>query len=221
MFKISKAASAVAESAGGNFIGESGIYDVKLNFVSGEVTKNGAQQVNFNIDYNGNSQVIYGPYISNNDGKENAIGMQLINKLGIIAGMEEGEEPDIEQQTHPVGKDKTPTEFAVITQFSDLPVKIRVQEEYTKYNGQIRSRLAIKSFFSEDGSSAEEIVNGTDAGTRLALEQEKYASNITYRDGLTPEDVAAWKASKRGGGNTSSGPAPATAAPAKKLFGQK
>jgi len=218
MFKISKKKEAVSESTGGKFIGSSGIYDVTIKFASGEVTKNGANQINFNVDYNGNSQTFYGTLVSNNNGSDNVIGQKLLNKLGIIAGMEDGEQPIVEQETHKVGKDNTPTEFSVITQFSNLPVKIRVQEEYSKYQGVIRERLVIQSFFSEDGASAEEIVNGEGAGTRLALEQEKYASNVTYQDGLTAEDVAAWKASKRSG---SSAPAPKAAAPAKKLFGSK
>ena len=219
MFKISKKEEAIKDTDASTFIGKSGIYDVVINFVSVEVTKNGATQVNFNISYNGNDQVIYGPYIYNRDGSENKIGIQLMNKLGIIAGMEDGEQPDIQQEVHNVGKDNKPVEFNVITQFSDLPVKMRVQEEYTKYNGEIRSRLVIKSFFAENGASAEEIVKSEEPGARLALEQEKYASNVTYRDGLTPEEVEEWKANKRS--NTST-PKPAqTNTPARKLFGQK
>lgn len=218
MFKVSKSKEAVAESNGSSFISDSGIYDVTINFASGEISKNGAEQVNFNVDYNGNSQVFYGPYVVNTDKSANVIGQQLINKLAIIAGMEEGDEPEIEQQKHKVGKDNKEVEFAVITQFSELPIKLRVQEEYSRYNGAITGKLIVKSFFSEDGASAEEIVNGTEPGVRLALEQDKYASHITYKDGLTADEVAEWKANKSSKSPT---PTPSTSAAPKKLFGQR
>jgi hypothetical protein len=59
--------------------------------------------------------------------------------------------------------------------------------------------MVIKNFFREDGASAEEIVKdeSEDFGKRLALESEKYASNVTYKNDLTPEDVEAWKESKK------------------------
>ena len=41
-------------------------------------------------------------------------------------------------------------------------------------------------------SSAEEIIAGEKQGERLAKVEEKYASNISYKDGVTPEQVAEW-----------------------------
>lgn len=213
-FRVSTSTEAVAESAGTSFISKSGIYDVTINFASVDVSSGGAESINFNIDYNGNGQTIYGPYVTDKQGNTLEIGAKLLNKLAIIAGMEDGDDFEIEEETHVVGKDNKEQEFSVITNFSDMPVKIRLQEEYSinPKTNEIQKRLVIKNFFRQDGASAEEIVKDADFGKRLATEQEKYASNVTYKDDLTPEAVADFFAAKKAGA-----PAPKPkAAPAKK-----
>jgi len=199
--KVNTNAAAVAESSGGSYISKSGIYDVVIKFASVDVSKNGAEQVNFNIEYNGNSQTIYGPWVTSKSGDPVEIGMKLVNKLAIISGLGMGDELEIDQETHNVGKDNKPKDFAVITNFTDLPIKIRLQEEYgiNPNTQEIRKSLVPKAFFREDGASAEEISNDTEIGKRLALEEEKYASNVTYRDNLTAEDIEAWLESKKSG----------------------
>lgn len=207
MFKISTSKAAISES-GSSYMGKSGIYPINIKFASVAVSKNGATSINFNVDYNGNSQTLYGPFVADREGKELEIGIKLINKLGIIAGMGEGEVPETELQEHPVGKDNKLQEFTVITNFSDLPCQVRLQEVYSRNpeTGEITSKLEIRNFFREDGASAEEIVNGTEIGKRLAMETEKYASNVSYVDSRkgagdapTPEEVAEWKAAKAEG----------------------
>jgi hypothetical protein len=207
-FKISTKSDAIAESSG--FVSTSGIYDAVINFASVDVSKNGATSVNFNLNIGGNDQTIYGPYVTDKTGKDLDIGMKLINKLGVIAGLTDGDELEIEEEEHAVGKDKTVKEFAVIQQFTDLPIKIRLQEEYSinPTTNEIQQRLVIKSFFrGSDGASAEEVVSGEDIGKRLTTEQEKYATNVTYKDDLTPEAVEAWRKAGRGK-STSAAPAP-------------
>ncbi len=203
--KIDTSKESIAESSGSSYIAKSGIYDVVIKFASLDVTRNGAEQVNFNIEYNGNSQTIYGPYVTKKDGNPSEIGMKLINKLGVISGLGNGDELTLEQETHNVGKDNKPKEFTVITDFTDLPVKIRLQEEYSinPKTNEIRKVMSLKSFFRDsDSASAEEITNETEIGKRLELETEKYASNITYKDNLTAEDIAEWRASKASGGTS-------------------
>lgn len=219
-FKVTTNHEAIQETGGiSSYIAKSGIYDVKILFASVDTSKSGAESVNFNLAYNGNTQTVYGPFVTNKDGEVNSIGAALINKLAIIAGMTDGDDFEIEEETHNVGKDNKPTDFAVITNFTDLPIKIRLQEEYSinPNTKEITKRMVIKNFFSESGASAEEIVNGTEAGVRLALEQEKYASHITYKDGLTEDQVTAWRDSKKSGSaGATPKPKAAAAAPNKK-----
>ena len=211
MFKISTAKDAIQSSGGSSYINASGIYDVIIKFASVDVSSGGAKSVNFNIDYNGNSQTIYGPYVYSKDGSPLEIGLKLINQLGIIAGLRDGDQPTIETETHNVGKDNKPQDFDVITDFTDLPIKVRLQEEYSTYNGQISKRLALKAFFSAEGASAAEIMaqeNGQSVEIGKDLQkQEKYKDNITYKD-CTADEVAAWKESKASGAPTSNKPAP-------------
>lgn len=198
--KISTSKDAVKDiGAGGSFISTNGIYPVTIKFVSLKETKNGAVEANFTFDYNGNSQTIYGVTIQNTNGDPNEIGMSLLNKLGVIAGLEDGDDLNIEEESHPVGKDQKVTEFNVITNFSDLECLLRVQREYTKWNNEIRRNLVIRNAFRADTASANEIVSGKDLGKQHALELEKYSSTSGYRDGVTPEEAEAWEESQRNG----------------------
>ena len=224
MFKINTSKAAIQQSGTSNYISNSGIYDITIKFASIDVSSGGAKSVNFNIDYNGNSQTIYGPYIFAKDGSPLEIGLGLINQLAIIAGLRNGDQPTIETETHNVGKDNKAQDFNVITEFTDLPIKVRLQEEYSKnLNGEIRKALVPKAFFSAEGASASEIMareegESVTIGKDLA-KQDKYKDNITYRDELTAELVADWKASKSNSGTPQAKPTPVAAnKPANSLF---
>ena len=221
-FAISRSKDAVAETSGSSYISKSGLYPVTLDFVSIATSKNGAQSLNFNIIHDGNPQTIYGQTIVNTDGKPNDIGIKFLNKLGIILGMDEGDELDIEEEEHAVGKDNKIQTFAVIQQFSGKEVIIHLQEEYSEYKGEIRKVMNIRNVFRADKATAEEIVNNADIGKRYAETEAKYADTVSYKDGLTPERVAEWKASKASGGDSKATTKPTTnKAPTGGLFGKK
>lgn len=211
MFKISTDKSAISSGSGSNYINKSGIYPVTIKFASVDVSASGAKSVNFNVDLNGSNQTIYGPYVYAKDGSPLEIGLKLINQLGIIAGLRAGDNPTIEQETHNVGRDNKPQDFDVITDFTDLEVQMRVQFEYDKYNNDITEKKVIKAFFSKEGASAAEIIaqeNGDAVKVGTDLEkQQKYAENITYKSGLTAEEVAAWKERKQNNGSNAAKPA--------------
>lgn len=215
-FKISTKKEDIAETSG-NYMNKSGIYDCVINFASIAVSKGGAESINFNVEYNGTPATIYGPYVTDKAGNDLEIGRKLIHKLGVIAGLSDGDELEVEEEEHTVGKDNKTQTFAVIQQFSGLPVKIRLQEEYSKYEGEIKKSMVIKSFFREDGASADEIINKTEIGKRLEQETTKYANNITYKDGLIPEDIENWAANKSSAKKVT----PTSTAPKKPLFARK
>lgn len=219
---VSKNQDAIKDTGGGAYINSSGIYDVVLNYVQVAPTKNGAYQLNFNVTNGGMAQTIYGPIIVGKDGKVNEITQNLLNRLCIIAGMEDGQEIETESAEFPVGKDQKLMEMEIIPELTDLPVKMRVQMEYTLWNNEIQERKNVKAFYREDGATAAEAESGENIGKRLAIDEEKYASNVTYRDGLTEEDVKQWIQSKSSGGSdNNSKPAPTAKASAKRpLFGK-
>ena len=85
----------------------------------------------------------------------------------------------------------------------------------------IQKRMVLKGFYrAEDGADAAEVVSGKDIGKRLATVTEKYASNVTYKDNLTPEAVAEWKKARAAGKSAPAKPAPTTAKPSASLFKQ-
>lgn len=203
LLSISAKKEDLQTSSGSSYISKSGIYPVKINFASVEESKNGATQVNFNFDYNGNAQAIWGPYITNNKGEANKIGVTLINSLGIIIGLGEGEDLTMEQETFKVGKDNKEKEFLIIPEFTEQEVLVRLQEEYSSYNGEIRKSMVIKAFYrAADNASAVEIANNTDKGVQFEKDR-KYVDNITYID-TTAEEVEAWKKAKADAANNTS-----------------
>lgn len=223
MFKISTSQDAIKDASGASFIGGSGVYDVTINFASVNVTKNGAERFVFNVDYNGNNQTIYGPIYKKVDGTYNDSGVRTYMQLGVIAGLGDGDQFTISKESHKVGKDQVEQEFDVVDELAELPVKLQITAEYSIYEGQIQENLNIRSFFREDGATADEIINDGEIGKRLAVVLEKYATNVTYRDGLTEEDITAWKAERRSGKPGTKAPAAKTASKPKTgtLFGKK
>lgn len=207
--------------SGAKYIAKSGIYDVTLKIVSVDVNDKGARAINFNVeDADGNPTTFYGLKLDNNDGSKN-FGADIFNRLIIIANLEDVNDP--EEQEHKLGKDNKPVTLAVLDDFTDLECKIRVQEEYSKYNGEINKRMVIKNFYRADGASAAEIVaeaTGDESvviGTQIEKDKP-YAENITYRD-CTPEEVAAWKESKKSGNSgAKAAPAAKVNKPAGSLF---
>lgn len=205
-FKVDSSAAAVTEQTGGDYINKSGIYPISIKFVSVDINDKGARSLNFNIDYKGNETTLYGLKLDNNDGSANFMA-PIFNRLCNIAELDSISDP--EQEVHAVGKDNTEKEFMVLPDFTDFECAIRVQEEYSSYNGEIKKRMMIKNFYRVDGASAAEVISGENIGAQLEKDKA-YAENITYRDGLTETDVANWKKAKSSGG-ASSGPAPKTA----------
>lgn len=222
---ISTKQDAIKDGGGLNFIAEEGVFPVSINFLSVEKTRNGALQANFNITYNGNTQTIYGPTIQNTDGATNTIGMSLLNKMGVLAGFDDGFDLTIEKETHKVGKDQTPQEFDVITDFSDMDLYMHVVREYTRYNNEVRRNLSIRNVFSaENMASASEIASGVPAdevGKQYKLSLEKYCVPV-YRDGVTAEEAAQFEADQaaaRAGNKAAPSPTSAVVNKKSRAFG--
>ena len=210
---VSANKNTVADVTGGgaSFINTEGIFDIVLKFASISTGKNGSKSLNLNIEWNGNSQTIWGPTIQNNNGQP------LVNKLSVIAGLGDGDVLDIEDQVHKVGKDGKEQEFKVITNFSDLPCKIRVQREFSEYQGKIQERLLIRNVFREDGATAAELLEGGEIGVQMAKEAADHV-NGPYLRGVTQEQVDAFieaRKKNRGADDKSS-----AATPTGKIVGQ-
>lgn len=197
------------------FIDKSGIYDVTIKFVSVKTNEHNARTLNFNVDYKGSEQVLYGLRLDNNNLSEN-FQSAIFNKLCIIADLVSIDAPM--EQTHILGKERTPTTLQVLDQFSDLPVKIRVQFVYSKYNGEIRENREIRAFYrADDGATAREIINNTEIGVQYQKDL-LLADKPAYRNNLTEADVIAWKAQNSKGTETTTAPTTTTTQPTANPF---
>lgn len=215
-FRVSREVEAVKESEGGKFIGTSGVYDVLVKYVALDKSDDGFFSVNVTIEYEGNTQTIYNLGLQNKDGSPN-FGANIFNSLCVIAETPEGNLAT-EVQERLVGRENKPMDLLVYSDLQDIPVKIWVQKEYSKYQGKIKERLNIKGFFrAEDGASATEILSNTAIGERLAKVLEKFASEVIYKDGLTKDIIDEYiEDKKKNRGSTASG----TSQPKKNAFAQ-
>ena len=202
--KASKKKEDIEQSGGGKYINKSGVYPVNLIAPLVSVSNGGSTSVDMYVDHKGQKQVVYGNLrVTNNNGEPNAIGSKIFNQLVIIAGLDEVADPV--EATLPIGPKEADKDCEVLEDLADIDVLMRVQMEYSVWNGSIQEKKIIKGFYrAEDGATAEEIVNETEPGKGLENDQ-KYVNNVTYNDNLTPEQVAEWIAAKRPSGTADGG----------------
>lgn len=211
-----------------NYINASGIYPVNILAAFVNTSAKGSSVVDFFLDHEGQEQVMYGNMRVTNSSDaegndvENKIGMKLFNHLLVIADVDEVADP-VEGEL-PIGKSGADKVVAILEDLADIEVQMRIQLEYSMYNGKIQEKKVIREFYrAGDGATAEEIVNDDNFGKGIEKDQ-KYVDNITYKDDLTAEDVAKWIAGGRTGG-TAGGAKGKAKAPSfggeKKRFGKK
>jgi len=208
------------KEGGGNskYINKSGVFDVTIIAPFVSQGNKDASVIDLCLEHEGQTQALYGHMsYTNKDGGDNEIGQKIFNLLVVVSGVDEINDPI--EGTLPIGKKGADKDAAILEDLADIECKIRVQMEYSVYNGDIKEKTIIKSFYRADGASAEEIVNETDIGVQLEKDMA-YAENITYKDGLDAEQIAAWITAKRPKGTANAGAAAANAA-TKPSFGKK
>lgn len=211
---------------GGAYINSSGMYEVILKAVIVDKTDKGSEFINLWIEHQGKEQPIYQAMrLTNNDGSPN-LGVKTFTKLCIVAGAANGQDiPDPVTRSIPMGKGGEEKECEVLEIFDDIPVILRIQMEYSKYEGKIRSTKSIRNIFRfEDKATASEIVNNSEEKGKQYAEEEQYADKVTYKDELTKEDIEAWikeQKSNRASDKSSSDKKPSGGFGAKRTFGSK
>lgn len=199
-FKVDTSEENVRDYAGGSaFINTTGIFDIILKKAIVDKTANGSTILNLLIEHQGQEQVLYQAIrMTNNDGTPN-FGQQLFTKMCVVCGAGNGDEiQDPVSCMLTIGKDKEEKEYMVLEEFNDTPVKVRIQMEYSIYEGEIQQRKLIRNFYRyEDNATASEIVNNSEEkGKQYAYDLEHSTKN-SYKDGLTEEEVQEWIKNKR------------------------
>jgi len=192
----------------GNFISTSGIYDVHIKAAEVVTTKNGATQVNYYMDQCNS----FGNTVFDKNGKM-IFGGDILQSLTSILGEAELSDPE---PTDVKFKNEV-KELNCLPELTDVEVKAWVAFSYHLWNGEIKESITIKRFYrAHDNASGSECLSGKDVGTQYTKDLE-YASTVKYDDGLTAEDIKAWKQSKAKGAKdttTKAASAPKTAAAA-------
>ena len=189
----------ISDHQGGNYITESGVYDVILKRVCVDQGKNGAVKLHFFIEYEGTPQMLYNAItLTNNDGKENFQAI-VFNKLLICLGLKAVDDP--KPMDLPVGKQGAAKSFNVIPDIEDEEITLRILFDFSSNNGQIYERKLVHNCFrTKDKASASEIVNNKDIGKQYAIESDPaVCKKPHYAKGITEKEVLAWKQSKLNG----------------------
>ena len=207
---------------GGKWLNKSGIYDVIIKAVIVDSTAKGSEFLNLWVEHEGQEQPIYQAMrLTNNDGSPN-LGQKLFTKLCVVAGAADGGKiSDPVSRMLPMGKGGEEVECMVLEDFDDTPVTLRLQMEYSMYEGKPQASKNIRNFFRfEDHATAAEIVNNADVGKQYEKELE-YADKVSYKDGLTEEDVQNWLNSQKSGKKEGVNNKPAAGFGQKRTFGKK
>ena len=189
--KTKNKAEDVKDGGNSKFINKSGIYPVTL--IAPFVDENDQQSVvvNLAVNHDGQDQAIYGNMsLSNNGGGDNEIGLELFNKLCVVVGFD-GDVSEPVAGELPVGKKGADKELAVLADLADHEIMIRVQQEYSLFQGKIQEKQVLKGFYTAEGATAAELVNESEVGVQLEKDRA-YENNITYKDGLDAEQIATW-----------------------------
>ena len=186
------------------YITQSGIYEVVIKNVIVDKSEKGSESINLWIECNEQEQPIFQAMrLTNNDGSPNEMGQNMFNKFCVVAGADENTEiANPVSVMVPIGKGGEEKECMVLEQFNDTPMFLRIQMEYSLYNDKIQERKLLRNVFRyEDKATAAEIVNNAEnKGSQFEKESE-YADAITYKDGLTEEDVQQYLKDRKAGKN--------------------
>lgn len=180
-----------APQGGNKYITTSGIYPVTIKRVSVQNHDSGTTSLTFTMNYEGSEITCYNMFITNRDGSQH-FKAKIFNNLCIIADVD-----NIDTEVQSVNLPSGVKDLEVIPAFEDVEVNVAIKYIYSKYNGSIKEAREIAGFYRKDDFAVGyEILGGDEVGSRYSKD-EKYMSVNTYRDGLTAEEVQAWKDDKK------------------------
>lgn len=187
----------------GNIINESGLFPITIERL--EFSKKGNNQLDcldiYYILENGGSGYLFGIWLKKKDGTDNEIGTSLLNNLLYLLGIKALKEPTKEKVTL---KDGSTKDVLTFKEVKGKKVYVQIQEEFSKYNGQLRQNLSIRGFFKYDNkaSPGELIANNEELyGSRFAfLENKGFSPKL--REGVSQLEVSQWKKAQENKNNT-------------------
>ena len=216
-FKLSVTKDDIAKATGGSsFIGTSGVYDLTITAVTVDQNENGAVSLGFYVDLgNDSKQMLYGalPMATYDNSKVLEGNQRTFGALCTLADVDVTTNFEPVDASLPIGKQGASKDVAIFEEFEDIAVKAWIKQDYyRKKDGSIGESRTVKGFFRDtDNASVDEILNETEAGAKFA-KQEKYFTDVGYRD-VTEDEVKAMIEARRSGGEA---PKSTTASTAKR-----
>jgi hypothetical protein len=177
---------------------DSGIYPIEIVYVEIQTKESGAQQLVVRYKHENSEGTLFGPFITNKEGKRNEIGFNKLLELQAVTGVKELNTVEKEVVVNNSGLTKVAT---IIKELSGKKVFVQTMLEYGKYNGNIVRRLNILGFFrATDLASISEISLGSGNGDRyrwLTDGENPRCNQIRYRDGVTEAEAIEYEESRR------------------------
>ena len=190
------------QSSGGQPIVSTGIYDITIDHVEADIKEVDGNKVrSLNIRYTrndtGGKGYLFNIRLDMNNGKPH-FQMEHIQHLMYILKIQELKDPTKET----IQLNNGTKEILSLKEFKGKRIKVLVIAEYSRYNGKIYKKLVPYQFYDADtNATAYELSHKdeTKYGRKYELDSKK--TEYMLRDGVTPEDVAAYEASS-GGSNS-------------------
>lgn len=214
----------------GNSIPTSGIYDLTLKAVTLDISPWGSKNVGLYVEVDDQPRMLYSVLDlgSDDDSQDEQWKKDMIERnwaifdhMCIVCGIDPNDITETETVTLPIGKDKADKDVEAFTEFEDKKIKAWLKFEYYKSKeGDIKERIVLKEVFTPEGLSGDEVLREETEPKRIH-KLEKYVTQISYKSGLTEEDVKAWIENGRKGGATASDKPAKAPSFGKRKFGQK
>jgi hypothetical protein len=173
-----------------------GVYDVTIQRAVYNISSGGAGEVQFTLKFDDPKdveQTFYGMYIVKADGTENPRGYPRWNALLYILGIDDPGDPVKTKVLLPAkGGGKEEKVLAVFPKLKDRRVKVLLDVEYHRYEGEIKEKVTIERFYRfTDGASGRELIKGTVVGDQMRADKERFTTPV-YKDGITASLVSDW-----------------------------
>ena len=181
-----------------SIIFSSGIFPIEIVYVEIATKDSGTQQIVLRYKHKDAEGTLFGPFITNKEGKRNEIGFNRLLELQAVTGIKELNTVEKEVVTNNSGNIKKAT---IIKELSGKKVYVQTMLEYGRYNNNVTRRLNILGFFrANDKASISEIAMNNNFGERYKwlLEGENpKAKQIRYRDDVTEGEAEAYENARK------------------------
>lgn len=185
------------DGGSGMFFPKSDIYKLTLDTVRLRITEANARQVDIKVanDSGRTQYLMYAFILDKNSGGEIQFQVEKFKKMCLVCGISSVDMPETESRMWIDFSKKADTlqDMDVFTQFDNQELYAKVTRRYSQdKDGTIRENYLLDNFYrASDKASAYEILNNLEPGVQFEKDLKLCADKCD--DGLTLDDVQAWR----------------------------